>query len=87
MLQSMEWQRTTTYIYISICITEVLCCITRNIPGGPVVNKNPPANAGNMDLIPGPGRSHTWQSNLACVPQLLSPDSRAEEPQQEKPLQ
>ena len=87
MLQSMEWQRTTAYIYISICITEVLCCITRNIPGGPVVNKNPPANAGNMDLIPGPGRSHTWQSNLACVPQLLSPDSRAEEPQQEKPLQ
>ena len=85
MLQSMEWQR-TTYVYISICITEVLCCITRNVSGGPVV-KNPPANAGNMDLIPGPGRSHTWQSNLACVPQLLSAYSRTEEPQQEKPPQ
>ena len=26
-------------------------------PGGSVV-KNPPANAGDMGLIPGPGRSH-----------------------------
>ena len=26
------------------------------LPGGPVV-KNPPANAGDMDLIPGSGRS------------------------------
>ena len=28
-----------------------------DFPGGPVV-KNPPANAGDMSLIPGPGRSH-----------------------------
>ena len=32
------------------------------LPGGPVV-KNPPANAGNMSLIPGPGRSHMLQSS------------------------
>ena len=29
----------------------------RDFPGGPVV-KNPPVNAGNVDSIPGPGRSH-----------------------------
>ena len=28
----------------------------RGFPGGPVV-KNPPAKAGDTDLIPGPGRS------------------------------
>ena len=28
-----------------------------DFPGGPVV-KNPPANARDMNLIPGPGRSH-----------------------------
>jgi len=31
-------------------------------PGGPVV-KNPPANAGNMGLIPHLGGSHTLRSN------------------------
>ena len=30
--------------------------------GGPVV-KNPPANAGNIGSIPGPGRFHVPQSN------------------------
>ena len=30
--------------------------------GGPVV-KNPPANAGNVGLIPGPGRSHMPRGN------------------------
>ena len=29
--------------------------------------KNPPANAGDMGLIPGPGRSHMPQSNEAYV--------------------
>ena len=29
----------------------------RDFPGSPVV-KNPPANAGDTGLIPGPGRSH-----------------------------
>ena len=30
--------------------------------GGPVV-KNPPANVGDMDLIPGPGRFHMLWGN------------------------
>ena len=34
----------------------------QDFPGGAVV-KNPPANAGDMDLIPGPGRSHMPWSN------------------------
>ena len=35
---------------------------TRNFPGGPEV-KNPPANAGDMGLIPGLGESHMpWSS-------------------------
>ena len=34
----------------------------RNFPGGAVV-KNLPANAGNTDVIPGPGRSHMPWSN------------------------
>ena len=42
------------------------------------------ANAGNMGLIPGPGRSHMPWSNQAPVPQPLS--LRAWELQQEKPL-
>jgi len=28
-----------------------------------LVVRNPPANAGDVDLIPGPGRSHIPQSN------------------------
>ena len=59
----------------------------RNFPGGSVV-KNPPANAGDTDLIPGPGRSHMGQSNWALAPQLLKhvhPTACAQ--QQEKPLQ
>ena len=35
------------------------------------VDRNPPASAGDMDLIPGPGRSHMPWSNQACGPQLL----------------
>ena len=34
----------------------------RDFPGGTVV-KNPPANAGDMGSIPGPGRSHMPRSN------------------------
>ena len=34
----------------------------RNFPGGAVV-KNLPANAGDMGLSPGPGRSHMLGSN------------------------
>ena len=33
-----------------------------DFPGGAVV-KNPPANAGDTDLSPGPGRSHMPRSN------------------------
>ena len=33
-----------------------------DFPGG-AVDKNPPANAGNMGSSPGPGRSHTPRSN------------------------
>ena len=33
-----------------------------DFPGGAVV-KNPPANARNTDLSPGPGRSHMLWSN------------------------
>ena len=43
--------------------------------------KNPPANAGDTGLSPGPGSSHMPQSNEARVPQLLSLRSRAREPQ------
>ena len=41
--------------------------------------KSPPANAGNMGLIPGPGRSLMPWSNKACGPQLLSLCSMARE--------
>ena len=34
----------------------------QGFPGGLVI-KNPPANAGDMGLIPGPERSHMPQSN------------------------
>ena len=34
----------------------------RDLPGGTVV-KNPPANAGDVGLSPGPGRSHMSWSN------------------------
>ena len=34
----------------------------KDIPGGPVV-EHPPANAGETDLIPGPGRFHMAQGN------------------------
>ena len=41
----------------------------RDFPAGPVV-KNPPANASNTGLIPGPERFHMPRNNQACVPQL-----------------
>jgi len=34
----------------------------QDFPGGPRV-KNPPANAGDMSLIPGPGRFHILRGN------------------------
>ena len=43
--------------------------------------KNPPANAGDTGLSPGPGRSRLPRSNQARVPQLLSLCSGVREPQ------
>ena len=47
--------------------------------------KNLPVNAGKMDLIPDPRRSHVAQSNAAHAPQLLNLCSRAWEQQLLKP--
>ena len=41
--------------------------------------KSPPANAGDMGSIPGPGRFHRLQSIRAPAPLLLSFHSRAHE--------
>ena len=57
-----------------------LCIRSTGFPGGAVV-KNPPANAGDTDSSPGPGRSHMPRSNEARAPQLLSLRSRAHKPQ------
>ena len=50
--------------------------------GGPVVK-----TAWVTVSIPGLGRSHMWRSNSALAPQLLSPHSKAQAPQEKKPLQ
>ena len=68
-------------------------------PGDSVV-KNPPANGGDMGLIPDTAKSHMLQINQAREPQLLSlrcrawelqllktTHPRADVLQQEKPLQ
>ena len=49
-------------------------------PGGSVV-MNLLANAEDTGLIPNLGRSHMPWSKLAHTPQLLSPHSRAREPE------
>ena len=43
--------------------------------------KNLPADAGDTDSIPSPGRSHMLRGNQAYVPKLPSLCSRAGEPQ------
>ena len=43
------------------------------------------ANAGDMDSIPGLGRSNMPANNEACAPQLLSLCSRDQEQQLTKP--
>ena len=40
----------------------------QDFPGG-IVDRSPPANTGDMGLIPGPGRFHMPQSYWARVPQ------------------
>ena len=49
------------------------------------LDENLPANAGDVDSIPGPGRSHMPRSNEVRVLQLLHPPFRAHEPQILKP--
>ena len=58
--------------------------ITGDFSGG-TVGKNLPAKGGNTGSIPGLGRFHMTWSNHACVPQLLSPNSRVQELQLLKP--
>ena len=52
----------------------------RDFPGG-TVNKNLPANAGDMCLISAPRRFHLSRGNQAGAPQLLSLHSPAPAPQ------
>ena len=57
---------------LSMCTTGEECFQQRNQPlqgfsGGPVV-KDPPAKAGDMGSIPGPGRSRVPRSSKACAP-------------------
>ena len=58
--------------------------ITGDFSGG-AVGKNLPAKGGNMGSVPHLGRFHMTWSNHACVPQLLSPNSRVRELQLLKP--
>ena len=55
--------------------TEVRCFLMADHPDFPgcTVDRNPLSNAGGMGSIPSPGRFHMPRSNLAHVPQLLSP--------------
>ena len=58
---------------------KILCSSKQyywTFPGGSVV-KNPPANAEDIGLIPGLGRSQVPRSNKALKPQLLRLCSRA----------
>ena len=64
---------------------EYLLPNPRDSPSGSVI-KNPPANAGDTDLISTPRRSHMLWSNQAPAPQLLSLCSRAHVPQLLKPV-
>ena len=52
-------------------------------PGG-LVGKTPPANAGGVVTIPGPGGSHMPQRSSACGPQVTSLGPAAGALQQEK---
>ena len=49
--QTISWGYNMTIIVVAL-----------RLPGGAVV-KNPPANAGDTDSIPGPGRSHMPRSS------------------------
>ena len=50
------------YFIITLNGNSSIKILNHGLHGGAVV-KNPPANAGDMGLSPGPGRSHMPQSN------------------------
>ena len=54
---------------------------SRDFPGGAVV-KNPPASAGDMGSIPGPGRSSEAHAPRARTPQREATAVRSHAPQQ-----
>ena len=56
MLTSERYNEIGKYLHLLIKIN------LGDFPGGTVV-KNPPANAGDTGLSPGPGRSHMVRSN------------------------
>ena len=49
-----------TDVFLCVCVLKET--VGGDFPGGPVV-KNPPANAGDIGSIPGPGRFHTPSNN------------------------
>ena len=58
-----------------------------DFPGVPVV-ENPPTNAGDVRMTPGPRRSHIPRGSYPrLLPQLPSLHSKAQELQQKKPPQ
>ena len=56
--------------YGKTCSTNILVCSSNKLQdkeerldfSGGAVDKNPPVNAENMCLIPGPGRFHMWSN-------------------------
>ena len=76
------------HVYLCVCVInhdisdssqECICNLGTStlrahavLRGGTMV-ENPPASAGDMGLIPGPGRFHMPWSNQACTSQPLKP--------------
>ena len=52
----------SSILFMEKIIDSYLKSRPRDFPGGAVV-ENPPANAGDTGLFPGPGRSHMPRSN------------------------
>ena len=50
-----------------------------------LVDKNPPANVGDMDSVPGLGRFLMLEGNQAHEPQALEPALQQEKPCNENP--